>query len=518
MTRFGAWIGRSVVAAAAAWGLVSGSPSSADIDVWKTAASGVWGTGGSWVDGTTPSSIFDQANINLAGTYTVSFSADPDPIGALTVNSAANVTFASNSRPPSPIVPRTLRLVDTSGGGDLSVRGRATLTLGHMTGGFPSSHPFHLTAGGELTVEFFSTLNVLFGSDVVTSILRNRGTTNVSGSGSTLNAGSTNITGDSVINVSGSGSTFNAGSMIFEIGGGDLTVTAGGRVESSASVMRQGGAIHVSGSGSTLIGGSMLIDGGNLKVTAGGRVESSAVDLGFSEGSGGGAFVSGVGSTWAIIDQELVVSGSGTGELNIMAGGAVSSRGGVIGGFDHGVGVVNVSDAGSQWNNSGNLFVGDRASGLLTVTGGGSVSSTDGYIGQGLGSVGTALITGGAWTMTGQLSVGGSGSTAGGQGTLNIQPAGTVSAAQGVVLFPDAHVNLQGGTLDASAISYHQGIQGSQFQWTSGTLHVGTFNGNLVNSSGTLAPGHSAGNTTINGNYTQQSGGALEIEIGGPLA
>jgi hypothetical protein len=44
---------------------------------------------------------------------------------------------------------------------------------------------------------------------------------------------------------------------------------------------------------------------------------------------------------------------------------------------------------------------------------------------------------------------------------------------------------------------------------------VGTHHDNLVNSSGTLAPGHSAGVTTIIGNYTQQSGGTLEIEIGG---
>jgi len=46
---------------------------------------------------------------------------------------------------------------------------------------------------------------------------------------------------------------------------------------------------------------------------------------------------------------------------------------------------------------------------------------------------------------------------------------------------------------------------------------VGTFNGNLTNQGGVLAPGHSAGSTTINGGYTQQAG-ALEIEIGGPLA
>jgi hypothetical protein len=37
----------------------------------------------------------------------------------------------------------------------------------------------------------------------------------------------------------------------------------------------------------------------------------------------------------------------------------------------------------------------------------------------------------------------------------------------------------------------------------------------LTNQGGTLAPGLSAGRTTIDGNYTQQAGGTLDIEIGG---
>ena len=58
---------------------------------------------------------------------------------------------------------------------------------------------------------------------------------------------------------------------------------------------------------------------------------------------------------------------------------------------------------------------------------------------------------------------------------------------------------------------------GGQFQMTSGTLHVGIYNGNLTNTGGQLAPGHSPGSTTIIGNYTQRAGATLEIEIGGTL-
>jgi hypothetical protein len=82
-----------------------------------------------------------------------------------------------------------------------------------------------------------------------------------------------------------------------------------------------------------------------------------------------------------------------------------------------------------------------------------------------------------------------------------------------IVVFSQGIVRLQGGTLETPAIGF-QG-SGGQFQWTSGSLHVGTFNGNLLNQAGTLAPGHSAGNTAIVGKYTQQSLGKLEIEIGG---
>jgi T5SS/PEP-CTERM-associated repeat protein len=279
----------------------------------------------------------------------------------------------------------------------------------------------------------------------------------------------------------------------------------------------------VSGLGSTLTASSTAeIDGGSLNVTAGGVVQNADdgfVGVSSAVGTFSTATVSGAGSQWINSDL-LFVAFEKDGTLDITAGGKVQSRIGIVARVGSAVGVVTVSGAGSQWNNSSDLIVGKFGSGTLNVTGGGSVSSTDGYIGQETVSDGTATITGGAWTMTGRLSVGGDANAgiAGGPGTLNVQPAGTVSAAQGVVLFPDAHMNLQGGTLDASSISYHQGIQESQFQWSSGTLHVGTFNGSLTNSGGALAPGHSAGSTTINGNYTQATGGVLEIEIGGPLA
>jgi hypothetical protein len=73
-------------------------------------------------------------------------------------------------------------------------------------------------------------------------------------------------------------------------------------------------------------------------------------------------------------------------------------------------------------------------------------------------------------------------------------------------------VNLSGGTIVAGTVVH---THGGRFNFTGGTLHVETFDGNLVNSGGTLAPGSSAGLTTITGDYTQDANSILEIEIGG---
>ena len=84
---------------------------------------------------------------------------------------------------------------------------------------------------------------------------------------------------------------------------------------------------------------------------------------------------------------------------------------------------------------------------------------------------------------------------------------------QDIVLFPSGALQLQGGTLDVQSVNFHG--SGGQFQAISGLLHVGVFHGNLLNQGATLAPGHSAGDVAIVGNFTQQSSGALEMEIGG---
>lgn len=74
-------------------------------------------------------------------------------------------------------------------------------------------------------------------------------------------------------------------------------------------------------------------------------------------------------------------------------------------------------------------------------------------------------------------------------------------------------INFSDGVLQAQRIIPGNGVNNvSTFNWTGGTLHVGTFGLNLVQNGGTLAPGTSLGTTHVLGDYTQNAG-LLEIEF-----
>jgi hypothetical protein len=103
-----------------------------------------------------------------------------------------------------------------------------------------------------------------------------------------------------------------------------------------------------------------------------------------------------------------------------------------------------------------------------------------------------------------------------GNATLRIGPGGTVSVGDQILFYSTSRVNLDGGTLAAERIGVFT-VGAGQFNWAAGTLHVGQYNGSLTNWAGILAPGQSAGGTTITGSYIQQSAATLEIEIGGTI-
>ncbi len=326
-------------------------------------------------------------------------------------------------------------------------------------------------------------------------------------------------------------------------GEGTLLVQNGGAVESTSAVIGlhvgSQGTATVNGSGSTWTNhGASLIVGfagtGTLNITGGGAVADGNGFLGSAGAAVGTVTVDGSGSTWTN-SGDVAVGGDGSGTLNITSGGAVADTNGAVNalvGLNHPPAEVLVDGANSIWTSTDNLTIGgilcpDCGSpdleGRLTIRNGGQVTDTNAFLGSDPGSIGMAIVGSPSFgtpppnsTWSSQfLSLGGdavSGGGEGGIGELTILSHGIVSVAHDTVLFSQANLRLQGGTLDSAGIS-DQG--GGVFDFLGGILHVETFLGDLVNHGGTLAPGHSAGRTTISGNYTQQAGARLDIEIGG---
>ncbi len=330
--------------------------------------------------------------------------------------------------------------------------------------------------------------------------------------------------------VSGSDSTWtNSGDLsIGRFGAGELTIAEGGSVANRDGYIGReaasSGMATVTGAGSTWTNTNFLYVGygnggeGSLSVEAGGAVSCITGFVGNVAGSHGTATVDGLGSMWTTTGTLAV----GNGTLTISNGGAVVTNGlfGTLAAESMWNADVTVVGQGSSWSLAGALLtVGFDGAATINILGGGNVVSLDARLAVGPGSTGAVVVSGAGstWTIGGRLGVGGDASTlmSGGTGTLRIQPGASVNVAQNIVVFSDGLVQLEGGTLDVEEISL-QG--GGQFDFDSGTLHVGTFNGSLVNQGGTLAPGQSPGATTITGSYAQQSDAMLQIEIGGAAA
>jgi T5SS/PEP-CTERM-associated repeat protein len=404
-------------------------------------------------------------------------------------------------------------------------------------------------------------------------------TAKVSGVGSTWasSSGAINVglggTGELTIDAGASMSS--AGAVIGSIAGSNGTVS----VTDAASIWTNNGSLSVGdqGMGTLTITSSSVSNTdsltvgttgtGTLKVTQGASVSSSAGHIGVSTNSTGKVTVDSANSKWTN-SGELRVGESGSGTLNIVAGGSVQNANCFIS-SGAGAGIANITGATSQWINSGILQVGLNGPGTLNITGGahvqsngsniaisassnstakvsgigslwtdngiltvglggagqltieqgGGVSSSSAFLGSLSGSNGTTTVSGAGsiWNVSGRLSIGGDASTGtnGGVGTLRIQPGAAVSVAQDTQAFNGDLLSLEGGTLSTSEIDIHSGT----FQWTSGTLHVGIYHGSLTNpNGGVLAPGNSPGKSTVAGNYTQQAGATLQMELGGTSA
>ena len=337
------------------------------------------------------------------------------------------------------------------------------------------------------------------------------------------------------VNVDGANSRwFNTGGLIVGKGNSALNITRGGRVENSDGLIIAStgtnpnlAAVKVDGDGSQWINRARLtvagFGKGTLEITDRGSVSSAGGIIGGISGDStadGTVTVDGDESLWSSFG-ELVVGNGGAGKLMITDGGAVDSAGGTIGAEPGGSGKVLVDGDNSLWV-TGSLVVGHFGHGELNITGGGRVFSHTAEIAPGSSSASGLVVVAGDGSqliLGGRLGIGVNGFIGEkGQGTLRIQTGGLVTVAQDTVLGDDDVLLLEGGALRTSEISFVEANE--PFFWTSGTLHLGIYDGDLTVPNGgvfqpTAQPGSS--HTRILGDYTQQAGATLAIEIGGTV-
>jgi T5SS/PEP-CTERM-associated repeat protein len=308
------------------------------------------------------------------------------------------------------------------------------------------------------------------------------------------------------------------------------SATLGNAAGSTGTLNVSGGTFSITGSRDPGIE-FMIGQSGNgaLNISNGADVGGGpSMMLGVSAGSVGAATLTGAGSTLTALD--LTIGNAGNGALTVSSGGAVTANG-----------TLSVANANSSATvtGSGSSITGSGLEvhrGSLTIQNGGQVSSTNGSVTGANTNIGTVDVggTGSSWNVASFLFIG-----YGGYGTLNIHDGGQVTApglsSIGHFVPPlnpgTGVVNVDGLGSSFSANVLYVGNAGTgTLSVTNGATvtvanqltvnQLGTVKGNgtvvadVING-GALAPGTSPGSLHVTGNYTQQIGGNLNIDLGG---
>jgi T5SS/PEP-CTERM-associated repeat protein len=307
-----------------------------------------------------------------------------------------------------------------------------------------------------------------------------------SGSNGTLNisAGTFNVTGSGTVDFelivgrNGAGTMNVSGTTTANVSGAFGDSVLAENVGSTGTVSVSGGAnwmtslkLYIGNSGS-----------GTMNVSAGGQVSSNVSRVANNGPSTSTVTVTGAGSTWTN-SAELYVGNSGAGTLNVLSGGQVSSSGsgGYLGYNASATGNATVSGNGSKWSNS-YTYVGYFGSGTLNVTNSGFVSDNYGYIASEPMSTGMVSLDGinTSWSSTHDLYIGNSGN-----GTLNVSGGANVTSINGFLGFS---ANSSGAVSLSGASSLWQNSNNITVGGLgSGILTVGS--GSLVSVGGTLTVG-----------------------------
>jgi len=428
--------------------------------------------------------------------------------------------------------------------GNLAVGGSGNGTLTIDTGGTVTSigGSISLLAGGTGTVHvsgsgsnWTSTGSLIVGNGGAGSLTIESG-----GSTTDVDGGIGNQVGSSgTVTVSGASSRWvNTGNLGVGIAGnGVLRIENGGAVTSTLSSMiatlaGSTGAVTVSGVGSTWTStGGLTIGGagsGAVRIEAGGVVNTQAgATLGAATTGVGTMTVTGGSSTWNA--GFIEIGRSGAAALIVENGGRVNSRSANIGVFFGGsTGAVTVRGAGSAWNVDGDLFISTGGNGTLTIADGGTVRATTTTVASTAGAIGAVNIGAAAGQPAAAAGVLDTPTLAfsNGAGTLvfnhtdsayafapALSGTGAINALAGrTVLTGDSTAFSGTTTVGGGVLSVDGRLGGTLTIVTAGRLE-GTGAVGTTTIAGTVAPGHSIGTLTVNGNYTQAAGSTYVAEI-----
>jgi hypothetical protein len=438
------------------------------------------------------------------------------------------------------------------------------------TGGTDSAGTFNVASGGKLYfaggITTLASSITASGSGLPPTVLFSAGTTDVTGtynlangvttiSGATVNftASSTLTSLGGVVTIIGSGTAnFSANTTIpvLYLTGG--TLTGSGTVTVSSQLTWDGGST-MSGTGSTTLAasGTATLGGDSTELVLDGRTFNNAGNITMPANTVALSMVD-----QAVFNNEAGATFTGTSYAWFSPyafGTATFNNAGTFSAVDTWFGGVTFNNTGTvnlPTNAPFEMDSGGSNSGAFVLSSGSDLDLADGFDNfsastasiTGAGSVFVGFATvyfGGTFDITGDTTVGAPGGPSigtayfldGGQtgtlssslsaGTMELTAGTTFSVTNGNCTIDGGSVYLNGGTLALAA--------GNSVILENGAALYGpgTLNGNLDN--GVSFPGYVAaavyvgggqfpGTLTINGNYVQDSNGALYVDIGGATA
>ena len=382
-----------------------------------------------------------------------------------------------------------------------------------------------LTSGSSLTMSNnFNNRIYGSGSDTLTndagSTIQGSGQFGLGGGGNAftlVNAGTINANQSVTLQLNPGNGTTNTGT---------LEASAGGTLQLLGGYTNTGGTILSTGTGSVVNLGGATITGGTLTTSSGGVMNSGGGTLsGLTISTGStittqndfvtvlqGAITNNgtiaLASSGSLTDLQL-----GTGAaLEITSGGSLT----LSDNFNNriysttGAGTI-TNDVGGTIQGSGQIGLGSGGNAFTLVNNGTVIADGTNALlinpGNGTTNHGTFQVNSGS-----TLQVGGNFTTA---GMVNIGAVNDHSSSLLQMVGTTDYVQTAGATTLWSAGSTLEVASGQHVRIDGGLLQgFGTIQGDLINA-GTVHPGDGPGILSVIGNYTQNAGGILDIQIGG---